>query len=189
MIPVQRTRRRTWTIAVAAAICLAGATVPATAGAQVQPYGTNDYGGFRNVLPPGTNGLDNITQLGVYEATGARPRTPAISCRCIPIDHGRRGVSPPRLCPTTSRTRPSGCPPQTSDPPRAPSRGRRSSATPSTACPTSTATARELMFAIGYATAEDRLFFIDALRHAGNGDLAAFAGGANVVDGRAGLGR
>ena len=41
-------------------------------------------------------------------------------------------------------------------------------------------TRAELMFAIGYATAEDRLFFIDALRHAGNGDLAAFAGGANV---------
>ena len=38
-----------------------------------------------------------------------------------------------------------------------------------------------LMFGIGYATAEDRLFFIDVLRHAGQGDLAAFAGGANVA--------
>ena len=38
----------------------------------------------------------------------------------------------------------------------------------------------ELMFGIGYATAEDRLFFIDVLRHAGAGDLAGFAGGANV---------
>ncbi len=38
----------------------------------------------------------------------------------------------------------------------------------------------ELMFGIGYATAEDRLFFIDVLRHAGQGDLASFAGGANV---------
>ena len=36
------------------------------------------------------------------------------------------------------------------------------------------------MFGIGCATAEDRLFFIDALRHAGQGDLASFAGGANV---------
>ena len=25
------------------------------------------------MLPPGTNGLDNVTQLGAYEATGARP--------------------------------------------------------------------------------------------------------------------
>ncbi|MGI8902971.1 MAG: penicillin acylase family protein [Solirubrobacteraceae bacterium] len=38
-----------------------------------------------------------------------------------------------------------------------------------------------LMFGIGFATAEDRLFFIDALRHAGRGDLAQFAGGSNVA--------
>ena len=37
------------------------------------------------------------------------------------------------------------------------------------------------MFGIGYASAEDRLFFIDALRHAGEGDLAQFAGGANAA--------
>ena len=36
------------------------------------------------------------------------------------------------------------------------------------------------MFGIGYATAEDRLFFIDVLRHAGDATLAQFAGGANV---------
>ena len=41
-------------------------------------------------------------------------------------------------------------------------------------------TRAELMFGIGYATAEDRLFFIDVLRHAGEGDLASFAGGSNV---------
>ena len=41
-------------------------------------------------------------------------------------------------------------------------------------------TRAELMFGIGYASAEDRLFFIDALRHAGEGDLAQFAGGANA---------
>ncbi len=27
------------------------------------PYGTNDAGGFRNVLPPGENGLDTFQQL------------------------------------------------------------------------------------------------------------------------------
>ncbi len=37
-------------IAVAAAPCAAGAEAP------VQPYGTNDAGGFRNVLPAGENG-------------------------------------------------------------------------------------------------------------------------------------
>ncbi len=42
-------------------------------------------------------------------------------------------------------------------------------------------TRAELEFGIGYATAEDRLFFIDALRHAGQGELASFAGGSNVA--------
>ena len=42
-------------------------------------------------------------------------------------------------------------------------------------------TRAELMFGIGHATAEDRLFFIDVLRHTGQGDLAQFAGGANVA--------
>ena len=37
------------------------------------------------------------------------------------------------------------------------------------------------MFGAGYATAEDRLFFIDALRHAGRAQLSSFAGGANAA--------
>src|SRR5947209_9470052 len=45
----------------------------APAAAQVQPYGTGDFGGFRNVLPPGTNGLDNAVQLGLFETSKAKP--------------------------------------------------------------------------------------------------------------------
>ena len=33
--------------------------VAPAAQADVQPYGTNDAGGFRDVLPPGANGLAN----------------------------------------------------------------------------------------------------------------------------------
>ena len=36
------------TLAFACALLLAS-----PAAAQVQPYGTNDYGGFRSILPPG----------------------------------------------------------------------------------------------------------------------------------------
>ena len=36
------------------------------------------------------------------------------------------------------------------------------------------------MFGTGYAAAEDRLFFMDVLRHAGRGELASFAGGSNA---------
>ena len=34
------------------------------------------------------------------------------------------------------------------------------------------------MFGIGYATAEDRLFFIDILRHSGRAQLSSFVGGS-----------
>src|ERR1700759_2011384 len=54
------------------AVCAALVCVPA-ARAQVQPYGTSDYAGSRNVPPPGTNGFDNAVQLGQFEASGARP--------------------------------------------------------------------------------------------------------------------
>ena len=37
------------------------------------------------------------------------------------------------------------------------------------------------MFGAGYAAAEDRLFFMDALRHAGRADLSSFAGGSNAA--------
>jgi hypothetical protein len=57
----------------AALTCAAALAIAAPAAAQVQPYGTNDYGGFRDILPPGTNGLVDLAQLLAYEATGARP--------------------------------------------------------------------------------------------------------------------
>ena len=38
-----------------------------------QPYGTNDAGGFRNVLPPGRDGLDNARELARFQAAGTLP--------------------------------------------------------------------------------------------------------------------
>src|SRR5215212_8669186 len=52
---------------------LAGVALAAPAHAAVEPYGTNDAGGFRNVLPPGTAGVDNAVQLAAFEASGTRP--------------------------------------------------------------------------------------------------------------------
>jgi acyl-homoserine lactone acylase PvdQ len=42
------------------------------------------------------------------------------------------------------------------------------------------ATRSGAMFGLGYAGAEDRLFFMDVLRHAGRGELSSLAGGANA---------
>jgi len=43
------------------------------------------------------------------------------------------------------------------------------------------ATRTGAMFGAGYAAAEDRLFFMDALRHAGRAELSTFAGGSNAA--------
>ena len=41
--------------------------------AQAPPYGTNDAGGFRNVLPPGENGLDTLKDVFTFKAVGTPP--------------------------------------------------------------------------------------------------------------------
>ena len=37
------------------------------------------------------------------------------------------------------------------------------------------------MYGLGYVGAEDRLFFMDVLRHAGRAELSSFAGGSNTA--------
>ena len=163
------------------AAIVASTAAPAVASAQVQPYGTNNYGTFYNVLPPGTNGLDNSVQLALFEATGARPAhnndqldmysnltTAAPNIQASQITDFFKdatfgvqagdlaGSESPEPGVTIERDKQFGVPHIYGD------------------------TRAELMFGIGYATAEDRLFFIDAIRHAGEGDLAQFAGGSNV---------
>jgi len=148
----------------------------------VAPYATNDFGGFRNVLPPGTNGLDNPVQLGAFLATGARPAhnndqlgmyanlikfAPDIKAASLPqfykdatfgVPQGSvAGSESPRPDVTIVRDKQFGVPHIYGS------------------------TRPGLMYGIGYATAEDRLFFIDVLRHAGESDLASFAGGANAA--------
>src|SRR3954454_22778017 len=60
--------RRALVLAAVAAL-LAAAPAPAA----VEPYGANDAGGFRNVLPPGEAGVDNALQLAAFEADKQRP--------------------------------------------------------------------------------------------------------------------
>jgi hypothetical protein len=153
--------------------------VAAPAQADVQPYGTNDAGGFHDVLPPGTNGLANGLQLAAFLTTGARPAhnddqlamyrdllyaTPGLKAE----DLGRYykdstfGVKlgddastiSPRNDVTIVRDKGFGVPHIYGT------------------------TRGGTMFGAGYAAAQDRLFFIDVLRHLGRAQLSSFVGGA-----------
>jgi Penicillin amidase len=154
-----------------AALAIALAAAPARAA--VQPYGAVDAGGFRNVLPPGANGTDNVIQLAQFQATGQRPphfddQQPLYDglLRASPTlthdDIGRFykdatfGVRPedvastesPRPGVTIVRDKQFGVPHVYGD------------------------TDLDVEFGAGYAGAEDRLFLMDVLRHTGRAELS-----------------
>src|SRR4051794_9208476 len=156
--------------------CLAA---PAVAGAAVSPYGTGDAGGFRNVLPSGQNGLDNPVQLGLFQASDARPphwidqqplyenllyASPSLTPQQIPnyFKDATFGVKPddvestisPRPGLTIVRDRTYGVTHIYGD------------------------TRDDVMFGTGYAGAQDRLFLMDVLRHTGRAQLSSFVGGS-----------
>jgi acyl-homoserine lactone acylase PvdQ len=151
---------------------LIGALFAAPAVAKVQPYGHGNYGYFNDVLPPGANGLASElnpspstanSQLSMYDKlTTAAPnitqsqigRFYKSSIFGVKKGHVAK-VERPESGVTIEWDR-YGVPHIYGN------------------------TRAALMFGIGWATAEDRLFFIDALRHAGQGDLASFAGGSNA---------
>jgi acyl-homoserine lactone acylase PvdQ len=167
--------------AIATAACAALVCVPA-AHAQVQPFGTSDYGGFRNVLPPGTNGFDDVAQLAQFEATGARPRHSDDQLAMYSNLTTAAGSITPATVPEYYKDATFGVPAGDVESTRSPEPGVTIVRDKQYGVPHIYGDTRaELMFGIGYATAEDRLFFIDALRHSGQGDLSAFAGGANVA--------
>jgi acyl-homoserine lactone acylase PvdQ len=166
------------------AACLAVALLTlllATAAAlgAAQPYQQNDYKGFRNILPPGENGFDNAGQLAAFEANKTYPPHAtdqlamygdlvhvAPNLKAGDIDKyfkdGSFGVKPgdvertysPRSDVTILRDKGFGTGHVYGD------------------------TRSGTMFGAGYIAAEDRLFFIDVLRHLGRAQLTSFAGGA-----------
>jgi acyl-homoserine lactone acylase PvdQ len=158
---------------------LALAAAPGAA-AQVQPYGTNDFGGFRNILPPGQNGLDDAAQAAAFKAAGVYP--PHANDQlgmysglttAVPITEPQI----PQFYKDATFGVPAGDVASTETPEPGVTIVRDSKfGVPHIYGDTRAA----LMFGIGYASAEDRLFFMDVLRHAGRGELAQFAGGANV---------
>jgi len=163
-------------ILLAVALAMAWA---APARADVAPFGQNDAGGFRNVLPPGEHGTDNALQLGQYQLNGQLPphyddqlalyrdlvyASPNLTHEQIPtyFKDATFGVRPadvqsteqPRTDVTIVRDRAYGVPHVYGT------------------------TRSGVTFGAGYAGAEDRLFLMDILRHTGRAELSSFAGGA-----------
>ena len=161
---------------------VAGLAVPGAAQAQgpaPAPFRADDFGGFLDVLPPGTNGTANALGLGAFLTTGARPphnddqlRMYGDLAYAVPgvtqdnvgryFKDSSLGVRPgdvartysPRQDVTIVRDRSFGVP-------HVYGRDRTGA-----------------MFGLGYAGAEDRLFFMDILRNAGRARLSSFVGGA-----------
>ncbi len=154
---------------------------PAAAVAAPQPYGTNDAGGFRNVLPPGANGFDSFQDIFVFKGKGTLPphfadqqplyenllyASPALTEDQIPnyykdatfgIPAGQLESSiEPRPGATIQRDSAYGVPRIYGE------------------------TRADTMFGAGYAGAQDRLFLMDVLRHTGRAELASFLGGKNA---------
>ena len=154
--------------------------LPLPGGQQVPGYQADDGRGFRNILPPGQNGLINAPQLGAFAGAGQRPphsddqlamygdlvySTPGISAAGLDrfFKDASFGVKPgdiersysPRDDVTIVRDRGFGVP-------HIYGKTRAGS-----------------MFGAGYAGGEDRLFFMDVLRNLGRGSLSSFAGGSN----------
>src|SRR4051812_2689511 len=156
----------------------AAAQLPATEGPTPSAYRANDAGGFLNVLPPGENGFDNALDLAQFEASGARP---VHSSDQLPLYRdlltGYPQLNADKL----------------SDFFKDASFGVKPGDAERTYSPRSDvtivrdhygvphiygATRVGAEFGIGYATAEDRLFFLDVFRHLGRAQLSSFAGGA-----------
>ena len=155
------------------------------AGPEPQPFQANDGLGFHDVLPPGTRGLYDGAELGAFLTAGKTVphccdqlgmygdlvyATPGLSAADIPkyFKDSSFGVRPgdeerrysPRADVTIVRDKGFGVPHIYGS------------------------TRDGAMFGLGYAGAEDRLFLMDVLRHAGRGELSGFAGGSNVAQDR-----
>ncbi|HUR83705.1 MAG TPA: penicillin acylase family protein [Solirubrobacteraceae bacterium] len=161
--------------AAAAALCV----LAAPAAAQVQPYRAGDFGGFHDVLAPGTNGRTNLVELAAFLATGARPAH----------NDDQRDMYARLLSATPGVTRDNlgslfkdssfGIPPGSQSRAYSPRDGLTIARDSAFGVPhVYGATRAAAMFGLGYVGAEDRLFFMDVLRHAGRSRLSSFAGGA-----------
>jgi acyl-homoserine lactone acylase PvdQ len=174
-----RIRRSASRAAVILAI-LISAIAPGSAGAQVQPYQANDYGGFHSILPPGTHGSFNAAEFAQFQLTGTHPphATDQLSMyeNLVYATPGLEAADIGAYFKDASFGAPPGQVERTYSPRAGVTIVRDSNFGQAHVYGV---TRSDTVFGAGYVSAEDRLFFMDVLRHAGRGQLSGFAGGAN----------
>ena len=163
----------------AGAACLAALAAAGPARAAVEPYGANDSGGFRNVLPPGSKGVDNAADLALFTGTGTYPQhwndQQPLYDGLLAAEPGLRGADIPDFFKDATF-------------------GVRAGDVESTITPRPGVTIirdrgygvphiygetrADTMFGAGYANAADRLFLMDVLRNTGRAQLSSFIGGS-----------
>ncbi len=168
------------------AFCLAlttTAVLVATASAAApQPYGTNDAGGFRNVLPPGENGLVSASQL--LKARGQEHILPPHFADQQPL-YENLVYGAPTLTdegiPSYFKDATFGVPAGEVESTIEPRPGVTIIRDKAYGVPHIYGDTRaDTEFGAGYAGAQDRLFLMDVLRHTGRAELASFLGGSNA---------
>jgi acyl-homoserine lactone acylase PvdQ len=149
----------------------------APAAAQVEPAGTDDFGGFSNVLVAGQGETANAAEVANYLATGQAPATYTNQLAMYrDLVYAQPGLTAGQL---GEYFKPAGFGVEPAD--------VASTITPRPGVtivrdrgfqvPHVYGTTRaDAMWGAGYAQAQDRLFFMDVLRHTGRGDLSEFAG-------------
>jgi acyl-homoserine lactone acylase PvdQ len=164
----------------ACAAAIAALALPAGAAAAPTPggYAENDAGGFLNILPPGQGQSVNAAEIAAFLTTGARPPHDSDQLQMYEdLVYATPGLKPEQLT-SYYKDATFGVRPEDTEKVYSP-REDVTIVRDKFGVPHIYGSGRAgAMFGAGYIAAEDRMFFIDALRHAGRAQLASFAGGS-----------
>jgi acyl-homoserine lactone acylase PvdQ len=174
--------RRLSIVALVSGALLALSAATASAAPTPGAYRQNDFGGFRNILPPAQGANATAAQIAAFEANGTYP--PHTSDSQLSMYRNLLYATPGLQAS------------QIRDYYKDASFGVRPIDVERTYSPRSDVTIQRdgfgvphiygatrlgTMFGAGYATAEDRLFMVDVLRHAARAQLSSFIGGSNTA--------